>query len=89
MPIAKEFVPLLKNDMICDNINHCHDNIQITETDDGLRVICKVCKQINILRKDRYSRFNNRQYSKVFKRDILQPGTNLYYKVNGDKMSVV
>ena len=73
----------------CDNINQSHDNIVITETDDGLRVICKICKKVNILRKDRDSRFNNRQYIKVFKRDTAQPGSNLYYRANQDKMSVV
>lgn len=75
--------------MICDNKNSVHDNVIINETDDGIRCICKICKKINVLRREKNGRFNNRQYSKVFKRDILQPGENLYYRVHKDKMSIV
>ena len=75
--------------MLCDNINNVHDNLIINQTEDGLRVICKHCKQINVLRMERNGRFNNRQYSEIFKRDILQRGSNLYYKIHDKEMSVI
>ena len=74
--------------MICDNINNVHDNLVINEEVDGIRVICKHCKKINVLRIGNDGRFNNRQYSKVFKADVVQPGSNLYYKLNQYKMSL-
>lgn len=74
--------------MICDNINNCHDNIVINEEHSGIRVRCKLCGEINVLRKDIDGRFNNREYAKIFKRDIVQVGTNLYYKIHPDKMSI-
>lgn len=73
---------------MCDNLNHCHDNVVINETKDGIRVFCKNCKEINIIRMDETGRSDNRLYSKVFKKDILQPSENLYYKYN-NKMSIV
>lgn len=72
----------------CDNINSCHENIITNETPDGIRVICTQCKQVNVLRMDKEGRFNNRAYSKIFKRDLLQPGENLYYKIYPHKMSI-
>jgi hypothetical protein len=72
----------------CDNINSVHKNQIINETKDGIRVICEHCKKINVLRMDTNGRFNNRQYAKVYKRDTVQEGSNLYYKINQDKMSL-
>lgn len=74
---------------MCDNINESHDNIVINETPDGIRTFCKICKEINTVRFDKEGRYNNKEYSKIFKRDLLQPGENLYYKYNPDKMSIV
>lgn len=73
---------------MCDNKNSVHNNEIINETPDGIRVRCKECKEINVLRMDKDGRMNNRKYSKVFKRDLLQPGENLYYKIHSDKMSI-
>ena len=73
---------------MCDNINSVHDNITIRETKDGIRVYCKRCKSINIIRLDLNGRTNNREYSKIFKRDLLQPGENLYYKEHPEVMSI-
>ncbi len=75
--------------MACDNKNEVHNNEVINETPDGIRVFCKICKQVNVLRMDKDGRFNNREYSKVMKRDILQPPSNLYYKANSQVMSVI
>jgi hypothetical protein len=75
--------------MTCDNKNQVHDNLVINETKDGIRVYCKLCKEVNVLRMDLNGRFNNREYQRVMKRDTLQPGSNLYYKVYPNKMSVI
>lgn len=75
--------------MICDNINNCHDNVEIAQNNDGVRFICKQCKLVSTFRIDENGRMNTRQYGKVFKRDTVQPGSNLYYKVYPEKMSLV
>lgn len=74
---------------MCDNINQCHDNVVINETTDGIRTYCKLCGKINVLRIGTDGRYNNREYSEIFKRDLLQPGENLYYKYHSDKMSII
>lgn len=74
---------------MCDNINSAHNNETISESPEGIRVRCKECGEVNILRMDADGRMNNKLYSKVFKRDLLQPGENLYYKVYPEKMSIV
>lgn len=74
---------------MCDNINSCHDNKLINETKDGVRFICKECKEISVFRIGLDGRMDNRAYAKVFKRDSVQPGSNLYYKYNEGKMSIV
>jgi len=75
--------------VVCNNTDSVHDNEVINETPDGIRVYCKRCKQINVLRMDLNGRMNNKEYAKIFKKDILQPGENLYYKENPTAMSVV
>lgn len=75
--------------MICDNKNQVHDNKIINEEKDGIRVICTICKKVYTMRIDINGRMNTRLYSKVYKRDIVQPGSNLYYKVYPEKMSLV
>jgi len=75
--------------MKCDNVNEAHNLKIINETPDGVRVICKICKEINIIRFDANGRCDNREYSKIFKRDLLQPGENLWYKYKPQGMSIV
>jgi len=74
--------------MICDNKNNVHTNIIINETSDGIRTRCVKCGEINILRIDPNGRMDNKEYSRVFKADTLQPQDNLYYKLFPNKMSV-
>lgn len=74
---------------MCDNINDSHDNQTINETPDGIRVICKICKEINIIRFDSNGRCDNREYSRIFKRDVLQPSENLYCKYHSQVMSII
>lgn len=68
--------------MICDNISNAHDSITIAEDANALRTICKICKHQDIIRKDWREVPYNRQYSKVFKRDIMQGNDNLFYKLH-------
>jgi hypothetical protein len=73
----------------CNNKSNCHDNRMITHEQDGVRYICTICWQQNVLRIGEDGRMNNREYTKVFKRDLLQPSDNLYFKVHPDKMSLI
>ena len=75
--------------MFCDNINNVHDNITINEETDGIRVCCKNCKKINVLRIDPDGRMDNRSYADVFKKDCVQAGSNLYYKVYPQQISII
>lgn len=69
-------------DYECDNISNCHDPITIGEDSNALRVICKQCKNIYVLRKDPNTGApEKKEYSKIFKRDILQGNDNLFYKI--------
>jgi hypothetical protein len=74
--------------MICDNINSVHNNLLINEQKDGMRFVCKTCRKINIIRLDANGRCDNRLYAKVFKADTVQPGSNLYYKLHPEQMSL-
>lgn len=68
------------NEFECDNQSHCHDPIIIGEDQNAIRVICKQCKNQCVIRKDWRGVPFNRQYSEIFKREILQPNSNLFYK---------
>jgi hypothetical protein len=75
---------------MCDNIQEAHDNIVINETSDAIRTYCKICGEVNVLRKDKLSgRMDNIEYSRIFKRDVLQPSENLYYKYHPELMSLI
>lgn len=67
--------------MTCDNKSYCHDPVTIANNENAMRVICKQCKKQFVVRKDPFKDApENRQYSRIFKRDILQPRENLFYK---------
>ena len=65
----------------CDNVSNCHDPIVIGEDSNATRVICKICKEQFVIRKDWRGVHLNRQWSEVFKRDVLQGNDNLFYKI--------
>lgn len=67
--------------MICDNVSNVHNPIVIAEDECAMRVFCKLCKHQYVIRKDWRGVSENKQYSKIFKRDTLQPHENLFYKV--------
>ena len=73
----------------CDNISDVHDPRLISETGDGVRYICDKCKEQFVLRIGEDGRMENREYTKVFKKDLLQPHDNLYFKLYPEKMSLL
>ena len=64
--------------MCGDNINSVH-NMKYLQDDKAIIVAyCDRCKKRFYFRK--YENRTDPRYFSVFKRDILQQGTNLYYK---------
>jgi len=51
---------------------------------EGTRAYCELCKYHTLIRAG-----DRREYSRVFKRDTLQPHENLYYKIYPRKMNVL
>ena len=68
------------NNYTCDNVSNAHDMLLIAEDHNAARVMCKECKEQYVIRKDHRGVPLNRQYIKLFKRDVLQGGDNLLYK---------
>lgn len=68
------------NNFECDNIAFCHDCVIIGEDSSTQRVFCKQCKNQYVIHKDWRGVLDNRMYSKLFRKEILQPNTNLFYK---------
>lgn len=67
--------------MLCNNKSQCHDLSIVTDGDSAQRVVCKLCKANIVIRKDVVKGVpERRQYARIFKRDILQGGDNLFYK---------
>lgn len=64
----------------CDNKNACHDPVTVCEDNNALRVYCKECHAIIVIRKDYRGVPVNKQYSEVFRREILQGSDPLFYK---------
>lgn len=64
----------------CNNTRDCHNPVTLSEDEDALRVYCSQCHGIIVIRKQ-LGVVENRQYSKVFKRDILQGKDPLFYKI--------
>lgn len=73
----------------CDNINECHYLEIVAETHEALRAFCLLCKNTYIVRKDEKGSPERREYAKLFKRDILQPSENLYYKYHPEKLAII
>lgn len=66
--------------MECDNTSYCHNPITIGEDQNALRVLCTQCKNQYIIRKDWRGVPLNRDYSNIFRKEILQGNDNLFYK---------
>jgi len=73
--------------MICDNKSQCHNPVIISQDRNAMRVGCTQCKNEFVLRKDPYKEVpENRSYSKIWKKDILQGNDNLLYKYHPEFM---
>ena len=71
---------------MCDGLNSVHKMRYIHEDERIIIAYCERCKKREYIRK--YEDRPEPKYRKIFRRDILQPGTNLYYKEFG-KMNVI
>jgi hypothetical protein len=73
--------------MECDNKSNAHNMITISDGDTAMRVICTECKHQYFIRKDRIKGTpEKRIYAKLFKKDILQGGDNLFYKYHPEHL---
>lgn len=70
----------------CDNKTKCHAPITIGEDENAMRVICTECKHQYVIRKDWRGVPDNKQYSKIFRRDILHGNDNLFYKYHPEHL---
>lgn len=71
----------------CDNKSQCHEPYIISQDRNAMRVICQHCRHIYIIRKRPAEDVpENRAYSKVFKKDVLQGNDNLFYKYHPQHM---
>lgn len=67
-----------------DNLNSVHHMKMLIDEADHILCYCERCKQrFYVKPKDK------RRYAKLFKKDILQPGSNLYYKERPNLMNVI
>jgi hypothetical protein len=74
--------------MKCNNISKTHNPKTIVDGDTALRVLCIECRHQFTLRKDPFKKVpENREYSKIYKRDILQGKDNLFYKYYSQYMT--
>lgn len=68
--------------MCGDNVNSVHKMRSLDEYPDRAVVCCERCHQrFSVHPKDP-------QYIKLFQRDVLQPGTNLYHKEFPQSMKI-
>ena len=66
-----------------DNINSCHDLKDLLNVGDHIVTYCTQCK------KRFHLNINDKKSARIlFKKDILQPNSNLYYKYH-NKMNVL
>lgn len=61
-----------------DNINSVHKMIELKDDERIIEAYCERCKFRCYIRK--YQGRTDPKYGQIFRRDTLQPGSNLYYK---------
>lgn len=75
--------------MECDNVFACHELKILEEERNAMRVICIHCWGQYVIRKHHIKDVpENRQYSKIFKKDILQGNESLFYKYHPEFLRV-
>lgn len=71
----------------CNNKSACHNPVITSEDNNAMRVVCTQCHHQYVIRKRPVENVpENRQYSKIFKRDVLQGGDNLFYKYHPEHL---
>ena len=73
----------------CDGISALHWPEILGDNDGAVVAHCKLCHEVKVFRQDKEGRMCNWEYSKWFKRDIIQMGHPLYYKYHESMMNVV
>lgn len=74
--------------MICDNKRETHAPHILHDDASAMVAGCAICKTVQVFRKDPSGRMDNRAYLKFFKRELLQPNSNLYYKYHADELNI-
>ncbi len=72
----------------CNNKARCHTLQTISDDPEAMRVICVTCKEQYVIRKDHRAVPENRAYSKIFKKDVLQGNDNLFYKYHPEYLKI-
>jgi hypothetical protein len=73
----------------CNNVSALHWPLILADQDGAVVAYCKLCGEQKVFRKDPTGRMNNTEYSKWFKRDIIQNSQPLYYKYHESDMSII
>ena len=73
--------------LLCDNVARAHSPVIISDDINAVRVLCSECKVQEVIRKDWRGVPENRQYSRFFKRDVLQGNDNLLYKYHPELLA--
>jgi hypothetical protein len=75
--------------MTCDNKSNSHNPVIVSEDNNAMRVYCTECHNQFVIRKEPFKEVpENRQYSKIFKRDVLQGNDNLFYKYHPEYIRI-
>lgn len=65
----------------CNNVSRCHNLIDIKQDENAMRVLCTNCNNQYVIHKHPVKgNPEMREYARLFKKDILQPRDNLFYK---------
>ena len=73
---------------ICDNVSNCHELTTIAETGEAMRVFCNICQRQFIIKKDWRGVPENKYYSKIFRKEILQGNDPLFYKYHPEYLKI-
>ncbi len=64
----------------CDNVSFCHELKECADDNNATRVVCTICWNQYVIRKDWRGIHLNKQYQKIFRKESLQGNNPLFYK---------
>lgn len=76
-----------RHNMCGDNINSVHKMITLKDDERIIEAYCERCKNRYYVRK--HQGRTDPAYNKIFKRDVLQRSSNLYYKEYPQNLNVI